>query len=255
MSYYHHLIKSADVPAYGPLTTAYSTATGITDVAKLTAFNTFETGLTTYGLTTKLISLYFFRSTSSTVCSYNFMNTALYQQSFSSGWTFTNTYAQGDGFSAYSDTGILPSSVLSLNSTSIGYSNIDTTIAYNGFPIGSTAGSRIEMFLDSGYPYFAINSGTETLATYTGFWGRFIISRNSSTNQSMYKNGVLINSATVTSTSLPTSNVFISARSISGNVPGNYNRSKFQDVFIGSGLSATEQGDLNTLLTTLQAAL
>lgn len=246
-------MKKVGGASYGALTTAYSTATGITDVAKLTAFNTFETGLTTYGLTTKLIALYFFRSTSSTVCSYNFMNTALYQQSFSSGWTFTNTYAQGDGSSAYSNTGILPSSVLSLNSISVGYSSY-TGGGLAGFPLGSTTGSRIEFFLAGGI-YCSLNSGNEMLYAPPSYYGRFILSRQSSANFAIYKDGVLGTTFTDASTSLSTTNLFIGARSTSGNTPANYSPNRFQDVVVGTGLSATEVGNLNTLLTTLQAAL
>jgi len=244
---------SRQIVSYGPLTTAYATATGITDVTQLNAFNTFETGLTTYGLTAKLIALYFYRSTSSTVCSYNFMNTALYQQSFSSGWTFTANYAQGDGSSAYSDTGILPSSVLSLNDISVGY-NSYTGGTVGGFPLGSTAGSRIEFYLDGGI-YSSLNSGNEPLYATPSYFGRFLTSRQSSSGFSIYKDGILGSAFVDASTSLSTTNIFIGARSILGNLPANYSGNRFQDVVVGTGLSATEVGNLNTLLTTLQAAL
>jgi hypothetical protein len=249
MSYYHHLIKAG--ASYGALTTAYKNATGITDVTQLDAFNTFENGLTTYGLTSKLIALYFFRNTSSAVCSFNFMNTALYQQSFSSGWTFTNTYAQGNGL-AYSDTGILPSSVLSLNNTSVGYSSY-TGGTHGGFPLGATAGSRIEFYLDGGM-YSSVNSSNELLYAPPSYLGRFLISRQSSTGFAIYKDGVLGATFTDNSTSLPTTNLFIGARSILGNLPSNYSRNRYQDVVIANGLSATEAGNLNTLLTTLQSS-
>ena len=51
-------INGARRGGYGPLTTAWITATGETDVTILGALNTLESDLSTYGLTSKIKALY-----------------------------------------------------------------------------------------------------------------------------------------------------------------------------------------------------
>ncbi len=73
-------------PSYGTLTTAWIAATGETDTTILSALNTLESDLTTYGLTSKMKALYPMVGGTSTKHSYNFMNTSQYQLRHSLGW-------------------------------------------------------------------------------------------------------------------------------------------------------------------------
>ena len=74
---YYGLINSmnrAVVSSYTARTTAFATATGITDATILGALNTFDLGLISNSLDTKMKAVYPFLGGTASTHKYNFMN-------------------------------------------------------------------------------------------------------------------------------------------------------------------------------------
>jgi len=97
---------AAPAPSY-PLTTAFLAATGITGSANITALQDFETGLTTYGLNSKMTAVYPLMGGNSTTTAYNFMNTSLYTITWSGNLTYYIDGVQSTGYgNGQGDSGI-----------------------------------------------------------------------------------------------------------------------------------------------------
>ena len=81
----------------GALTTAWIAATGETDTTIISALNTLETDLTTYGLTAKIKALYPMVGGTAAKHKFNFMDArdtdAAYRLTFNGGWTHSSTGA------------------------------------------------------------------------------------------------------------------------------------------------------------------
>jgi hypothetical protein len=76
--------------AYGPLTTAFLAASGITDATISSALNTFETGLGTYSIpTSNFLALYPLVGGTSATCAWNFMDTTQYNLTYTGSITFS----------------------------------------------------------------------------------------------------------------------------------------------------------------------
>jgi hypothetical protein len=190
-------------PSYGTLTTAWIAATGETDLTILGALNTLETDLTTYGLTAKMKALYPFVGGTAGKHSYNFMNTAQYQLSFSGGWTHSSTGALPNGTNGYASTGI---KVSDFAADSIGTGvYLRTNADVLGVDVGTIDTSRFQLLtryagaIYSGFP----NGNVLATGATTDSRGLTSIGRVSTTSRKTFKNGALVftSSETLTSTS------------------------------------------------------
>jgi len=98
--------------ANGPLTAAFIAVAGITGSANIQGLNDLETGIDTYGLTSKLTCVYPLMGGNSTSTSYNFMNTSLYRITWSGNLTYYINGVQSTGYgNAKGETGIAASSL------------------------------------------------------------------------------------------------------------------------------------------------
>tara|TARA_R110000823_G_C15809119_1_gene488009 strand:+ start:79 stop:915 length:837 start_codon:yes stop_codon:yes gene_type:complete len=88
----------------GPLTTAFLTATGISDSTIISSLNTMETDLSTAGLTSKLLTLYPLVGGTAATTQYNFMDTSAYNVTWNGTNVFSSNGVQSDGTS-YGATG------------------------------------------------------------------------------------------------------------------------------------------------------
>jgi hypothetical protein len=169
-------------------------------------------------------------------------------------WTFTPTGAKPNGTNAYMDTGLVPSSVLALNSTHLSFYSrtLNTTNQIDMASIPSSfAFNLLLMASDGSAPLFGINS---TLTSGTGnSQAYFIANRNSSTTQSIFRNGVK-SEFTLNSINIPSFALSIGAANIGGTVSRFSNR---QTAFVtaGDGLTDAEVLALNTIVQQFQAAL
>ena len=239
-------------PSYGTLTTAWIAATGETDLTILGALNTLETDLTTYGLTAKMDALYPFVGGTAGKHSYNFMNTAQYQLSFSGGWTHSSTGALSNGTNAFGNTNLSPNSVLlkDSNSHSAYIRNLPSqTIAYQGVGtpnwfISGKAFAAVEYFANASSAITATND-LKGLCAYT---------RRSSSDIEMYKNGVSISTGTTSSLNLPSNNFYLGAVNDNGTA-SYYIGSEYAFFHLGDGLTDTESANFYTAVQTFQTTL
>jgi hypothetical protein len=90
--------------SYTPRTTAFGIATGISDNTILNALNDFDLGLISNSLDSKIKALYPFVGGASSPHSYNFIDTSLYQITWSGGVVHDTNGITGNGTNAYGNT-------------------------------------------------------------------------------------------------------------------------------------------------------
>jgi len=241
-------LASKKAAGYGTLTTAWIAATGETDTTILSALNTLESDLTTYGLTSKMKALYPMVGGTSTKHSYNFMNTSQYQLTFNGGWTHSSNGAQGNGTNAYANTGLNPSTVLSVSSAHI-------SLYTNTTPDGDVmmGNGALSLFLqnDAGILYGSLATTSFMSTSHTNSAAFYMVNRPSGSSQKLIKNSSIVSSNTATGSSYSSSNILLSTYTTT---------SAFSDVrnaftSIGDGLTDTEASNLYTAVQAFQTTL
>ena len=199
----HGIVKNNSSAGNGALTTAWITATSETDTTIISALNTLETDLTTYGLTAKIKALYPMVGGTAAKHKFNFLDTAQYQATFNGGWTHSSTGALPNGTNAYASTGI---KVSDFTTSSIGMGLYSRTNTDGLFCDLGTIDTLRYQILSSfiGYHYCAfpdVNVLQNGVAANT--LGLISINRYSTTNRKVYQNGTLKHTATETMSSTP----------------------------------------------------
>jgi hypothetical protein len=271
--YYHKALSATEVlqnfdatksrygfTSYTARTSAFAAATGITDTTILNALNTFDTGLISNGLDTKMKALYPFVGGTANTHKFNFMDArdadAAFRLQFNGGWVHSSTGAKPNGSNAYANTYLSPSNQLSLNNTHISfYSRTNNT--YNSVDIRSSNSSTdvldIEIYW-GGARVYTNNSGYGSFINATTSSGFFINSRIVNNQVKGYRNNIQEYVESKISTNLPTFPIYIGAGNNSGNAQWFSNR-ECAISSIGSGLTDTEASTFNTLTQALQTSL
>lgn len=237
---------------------AFITAAGITDPTQISAINSLVNGLQTDGIWTKMKAIYPFVGGTASTHKYNLKDPrdldAAFRLVFNGGWTHSSTGALPNGTNGYADTKLVPSSVLSLNSSHISSYIRNTS---QGVLLGTDVVNRLWIApnFNGTQKYVEINSGTTTapsltISNNTGLW---IGSRIVNTQSKLYNNSSLNYTATSSSVGLDTASIFISARNVSG--PSNYSSAQTAFSSIGDGLTDTEAANLYTRVQAYQTAL
>ena len=250
----------ASAPSYGALTTAWILATSEVDTTILNALNTLETDLNTYGLTSKVKALYPYVGGTATKHKFNFIDTANFEITWSGGVTHNSNGITGS-VNGYGNTSLVPSSVLTLNSTHVSV-NIKTAAASTSRSVlgsmnsGFTNGLYIYPKI-SNQIYFDVNasSGGNNPLLNTTESGFFTINRVNSTQQSAYRNGSSLGTSTRNSSSLSTQALTVLASNINGTISDYYNGGTLNFISIGDGLTPTEISNLNTAVSNFNTAL
>ena len=257
---YYGLINSmnrAVVSSYTARTTAFATATGITDVTILGALSAWDTYITSKGLDTVYKQVLFLASGTSGTAVINFMNPSTLTATPFGGLNFSSSGVRGNGSNAYFNSNFKPSTQLSSqNSAHLSfYSNLDTFAAFTNL-CGAYDGNRFHYYDATGTTYMAVNSGglLSISPTYLKI-GTFLINRNNSANFNV-SNGIVTNTVTSTSTPLVTSNIGIGATIDSSNVStGTYFTLRYSFFTAGSGMTSAQEGfhhiGVTNLMTTL----
>lgn len=240
---------------YLPLTTAWKAATSETDTTILNALNTFEAGLIANSLTGKFNAIYPFVGGTPGKHSFNFINTLTFQLTFFGGWTHSATGALPN-FNSYANTGLTPSTVLSLNDAHLSVYTRTNTNA--GVDIGSSVTfptRHCYLASRSAGNYIGnINQATNSLVANANSQGWFTTSRTGVTTLTGYKNGTSILASVDVSTAMSTQPIWLAARNLDGNiVNGSVREQAFAS--IGSGLTAGEVSTLYTLIQAMQTSL
>jgi hypothetical protein len=244
--------------AYTARTTAFATATGITDTTILGALNTFDLGLISNGLATKMKALYPFVGGTSTTCKYNFMDARdldiAFRLQFNGGWTHSSGGIQGNATNTYADTFLNESTQLTQADEHISiYSRteIDALYCDMGLAVGSYE-TNIFSRLTNKF-YFRLNN-SEPGYSNTSSLGLFIGSRTGNNSTTGFRNTTKY---TTLSTYITRANfnIYIGAMN-RDNTSINYPTAR-QYAFssIGSGLSDTDASNLYTLTQAFQTTL
>jgi hypothetical protein len=247
------IINPYSFAGYLPLTAAWIVATGETSTTILNALNTFEAGLISNSLTSKFNALYPFVGGTSVKHTFNFINTATFALTFTGGWTHSSTGALPNGTNAYANTGLTPSTTLTLNDSHLSvYSRTNTNAGLDSGAL-STGYSGLAS-RSSGNFIGNVNQGLNTLVANANSQGWFTASRTGATTIDGYKNGSSIIAGATASSSRPLVVIYLGARNNAGVADGFAAREQ-AFASIGSGLTSGQISTLYTLIQNMQTSL
>lgn len=180
-----------------------------------------------------------------TSCKFNAKDPTTFELQFFGGWTFSSNGALPDG-SSYATTGLIPSAVLSLNSTHLSYysrSNVNLTEV----DFGTRDGTK-DLFLEintAGASYFKINTSTSMTFGDPNSLGFYMASRIEANISSSFKNGSRIVGTAAGTTGLSTNEIYIGAFNNNGS-PALYSTKECASASIGLGFLTAEAIQDNT---------
>lgn len=239
-------------PSNTPRTSAFLTATGITDTTIISALNTMDLALISAGLLPsgvgagKIKVLYPFVGGTASTHKYNFVDPqdtdAAFRLAFFGGWTHNAKGATPNGTNGYADTFYNPSILATTSSFSMG-GYVNNNAAGNCFMGCSTAlnsATAIYPRAGSGNCYISIANGllARNLVGITSPNGFNAVSRVSTANILYNTNGVTTSYATAT-TSYSNQNIYLGAINSGGSV-SDYSPFSHAFDFIGIGMTSDE---------------
>lgn len=260
----HFDSPSGETEIYGirqdAVTTAFLSATGITDTTIISAINTLVVDLKAYGIWTKMKAVYPFVGGTATTHKFNLVNPvdtdAGFRITFFGGWTHSANGALPNGTNGYGNTFLTPLTTLSLNNTSMSiYSRTNKSEA--SIDIGCQGGGNATYahwnYLTTS-AFRGINSAPTTRTAIANTTGLLTASRIVSNNEAYYANGVIATNYSAVSTDLPNYKMLIGGRNNGGSADLLANK-QYAFACIGQGLSATEALNLYTAVQKFQTTL
>ena len=245
----------------------YLNATGITDTTQISAINYFFDGIDQYNLTSKLFAAYLFIGGTASLHKWNAMNPvdsdAAYRLTFYGGITYDSNGIKGDGISGYADTHI-NNAIISQDSFAFGFYSM-TNNTFDSIDMGSTIVTNflysVLTSVDSGdfTPFQALGSINNTSAycinhNFGNSSGMFLVSRTSSTNVAMYRNGILGIAASKPSTA-PSAVIFYLLARNANTTAANYSNRGHGFTFFGTGLTDIDAANLSSIVNGYQTIL
>ena len=240
---------------------AFINAAAIDDQVEANAINNLVIGMKADGLWTKMKAVYPMVGGTNSQHTWNLKNTAQYQISWQGGVTSSNNGVQFGGVNGYGITGIIPSSVSTLNSTHMSFYS-RTTLASSGVDdFGASVNvNQIQRLIikntNLNDHYVDMNSTSQRITgTVTVPSGLFLANRETSTALRSLRNNVSLGTNTNTNTgTLPNIGMFLGALNNAGSAV-NYSVRECAFASYGDGLTTTDQTNLYTRVTTFQTAL
>jgi len=242
-------------------TNSFLTASSITDSTIRGALNTFDIGLISNSLDTKMKALYPFVGGTASTHKFNFMDArdldASFRLVFNGSWTHSSTGALPNGTNAFANTFLRPNNSLSLNSVHLSYYS-RTNQTFTDVLLGAADASYNNglYLLPKNAPnneYTRINQSTFTAPTgHPNTFGFFNATRTVSTESRSYRNGGLVNILAVSSSGLSSNTIYIGSANIS---PQQYTSCECAFSSIGDGLNATEVSTFYNLVQAMQTTL
>ena len=262
MSRYYRSFLEESGAVYTARTTAFASATAITDTTILNALNTFDLGLISNGLDTKMKAVYPFVGSTATTQKYNFMDARdldiAFRLQFNGGWTFSSTGAKGNGTNTYMNTFLNQyNNFTDWKKSAIGiYSRTNES----GFFLEGNYG-----FTDSNFALYTrladgrliFESGnayaSAVIADSLGFLAGSSIS---SSDRRVYKNGIKLGTNTATNTVGVYTGLNTYFGALNGNGTATYISNKdYALAFLGESLTDADQSALYTLVQAFQTSL
>jgi len=233
---------------------SYFTAAEITDANQKRAYNNLVVSGLADGWYSKMIALYPVLGGTSSSCSYNAINTSLYNLTFSGGNTFSANGWMPNGINGFANTGLNVGSVLNPVSHSFGiYSRTNSTSGtqvYGAFQTSILQNNLCSANLISGDP--ALNP-----INYTGNPSTrlILLSRESSTSSKGYRNGTLLGTDIASFTTWTLSREFYFGARNFGGAASLFMVHEHALMFLASALTPTDVANFTTAVNTFQTAL
>jgi hypothetical protein len=259
MSRYYRTYLEESTSSYTTRTTAFATATGITDTTILGALNTFDLGLISNSLDSKMKAVYPFVGSTSTTQKYNFMDArdlnAAFRLQFNGGGTFSNNGYQPNGTNAYADTFYNQTTQGDLATS--GHLSYYSRTNSNGTEVEIGAAGVANTLLEirtGGVTYPFINQGGATTSfADADSLGFYVANRTGASVLNAWKGGVKKVSGTNASTVCSNYSIFLGA--IDSGVSQYYSTKECAFSSIGTGLTDGEAVIFYNLVQAMQTTL
>jgi hypothetical protein len=257
-----YLNQPTPTPTTDPDAQAFITAASITDPTQQSAIITLVTDLKGYSIWTKFKAIYPIVGGTAASHKFNLKDPrdldAAFRLNYTNAWTHSSTGMTPNGTSAYANTFLIPSSVLSLDSVHIA-SYLRTNLQFSGPIISSENASTYNNGLyiwpwqSSNLYSIRINdNGTSGVGTAPAdIRGLHIATRTASDVKKYRLNNTQLFNSSESSTGLNTSSIYIGASRNNAN----YNGNQQSFVSIGDGLSDTEAANFYTAVQAYQTTL
>jgi hypothetical protein len=248
--------------------TSFLTTAGITDQTISQAINNLVLDLKAADVWNRCTAIYPMVGGTSTTHSYNLINPAQYQLTFTGGWTHSSTGALPNGTNAYASTGINASTVLTQSSNHLAFYSRTNATAVDGISIGAATGAGVPAspFLalilkystNQTFYYNATGAATQSgVASNTDSKGFYIGNKTSAAigGNNIIKNGTVLNTSTVAVSvnTYPNVNILLSAWKNTGTAY--YDNKECAYVSIGTRLASYQYPFYNSIMTNFQTAL
>lgn len=244
----------ADAQAYFSRVT---TAGGTLTTTEQNAVNQLVLDMKANGTWTAMKAIYPMVGSSAAACAQN-LKSSSFTGTFTSGWTFASAGVTGNGTSAYMDTGLNQSTVLSNNSTHLSFYSRTNAILANAFDIGGYSISSGALLacsytaLGSLSHLYAYPNDTAQSNSFENSQAFYIANRSSQTSNKIVRNSTILATNTTSRTSaLPNYNVYLSASSPTTQ----FSSRQCAFASIGDGLTDTQASNFYTAVQTFQTTL
>lgn len=214
-------------------------------------------------LWTSMLAIYPFVGGTASSSKWNLVNpvnsNSAFRLDFFGGWTFASTGAKPNGINAYAITYFVPfNSWASDTSISFGYYSTTNTSATQ-VEMGIDAGSAGNILLElntSGTTYLRANVSSSFNTTFAdaNSLGFYVGSRISSTQEKVFKNGVLKATGVFTNSSLAYVPIYLAAWNVS-NTPFYYSSKNCTFSFIANGLTDAKIATLYNIVLAFNTTL
>ena len=246
--------------SYTTRTSAFAAATGITDATILNALNTFDTGLISNGLDTKMKALYPFVGGTANTHKFNFMDArdtdAAFRLQFNGGGVHSSTGYKPNGTNAYGNTFYNQTTQGdSVNSGHLSYysrTNSNGAEVEIGTEVNSVAYNLLEI-RTAGNTYFLMNQTSFSAFADSDSLGFYVGNRTSSNVINGWKNGVKKVNSNVASTSIANKPIYLAGINSASALLSSTKECAFAS--IGNGLTDVEATTFSTLVQAMQTAL
>lgn len=251
----------SSAPSYTARTTAFATATGITDATILGALNTFDLGLISNSLDSKMKAIYPFVGGTASTHKYNFMNAvdsnSAFRLVFSGGGTHSSNGYQPAGVNGYANTNFKPnlnaSGIDNFHNSYYSRTNVNLVQIEMGGGASDADGTLLEI-RTSDVTYIRVNSGTPSNFADTNSQGFYTQSRATGLLQKGFKNGVLKVSGASSSTTNVVQDIYLGAYNSNG-TPKYYTSKECAFASIGDSLTDGEATTFYNLVQAMQVTL
>jgi hypothetical protein len=234
-------------------------AGGSLSTTEQNATKTLVADLKSAGIWSAMKAIYPMVGASAAACAQN-LKSSSFTGTFTSGWTFASTGVTPNGTSAYMNTGLNPSTQLTINNSHASYYSRTNSTGDN-WDLGSGNGNGTAFLLSLRYTVlnqqigmisgaYPTNAAVSTQTTSNAFG---LMSRTTSTSLKLYRNGSLLNTNTASSSTVSSQNIYLGG----GNDTSFPSYSVRQCAFssIGDGLTDTQASNLYTAVQAFQTTL